>query len=282
MTRRDHTRASLGTSASAGDTKTAGLADVSMEQKVPQTVGPANGQGRLHISFLLFEGMTALDMIGPAAVLGGPEFSVDYVWRDMGPVYAESESGKRLGLMPTATFADIRATDILCVPGTSDPYRQIMQDDLLEWVAGIGEKASWITSVCTGSFILGAAGLLKGYKATTHWALLDELAYFGAMPVADRVVRDRNRVTGAGVTSGIDFGLILLSMLYGEDAAKARQLILEYDPHPPFASGSPRIADPQVVAATRANYAAHIRHAMPYARQSLASAATRLGVAMQP
>lgn len=121
-----------------------------------------------------------------------------------------------------------------CVPGTSNVFAQLRQPDILDWVARVGAKADWVTSVCTGSFILGAAGLLGGYKATSHWTLVDELAAFGAIPTRERVVADRNRLTGAGVTSGIDFGLALLARLCGDDVAKTIQLTLEYDPEPPF------------------------------------------------
>ena len=234
-----------------------------------------------HISFVLYEGMTALDLIGPAEVLAGAQFRVDYVWRDKEPVHAESQADKGLVLLPTATFADITDTDILCVPGTSDPYKQIMQKDMIEWLAAVGQKAQWVSSVCTGSFLLGAAGLLKGYKATTHWTLLDELAYFGAVPTDNRVVHDRNRVTGAGVTSGVDFGLVLLSLIAGQEAAQAKQLVLEYDPAPPFTSGSPKVAQPELVTAVKAQYKARIKEKMPYAQRSLEEAALRLGVAPQ-
>lgn len=237
-------------------------------------------EGKPHISFLLYEGMTALDLVGPAEVLAGDQFTVDYVWRDMTPVYAETRADRRLGFMPTATFADVSRTDILCVPGTSNPYRQILEDDIIDWVSRVGGSASWVTSVCTGSFILGAAGLLKGYRATAHWTVLDELRYFGAVPTAERVVRDRNRVTGAGVSSGIDFGLFLLALLLDSDTAKTKQLLLEYDPEPPFTSGSPKTAAPELVERVGAMYAANVRKNIPYAASSLARAAGRLGIEM--
>lgn len=231
-----------------------------------------------HISFVLYDGMTALDLIGPAEVLAGAQFRVDYVWRSKDPVRAESQADKELRLLPTATFADISETDILCVPGTSDPYKQMLQKDMLEWLAAVGRNATWVTSVCTGSFLLGAAGLLKGYRATTHWTLLDQLSYFGAIPENARVVHDRNRVTGAGVTSGIDFGLTLLSLIAGQEAAAAKQLVLEYDPAPPFSSGSPAVASPELTASVKAQYTAHIKEKMPYAQTCLEDAALRLGV----
>ena len=124
----------------------------------------------------------------------------------------------------------------------------IMQDEeALSWVRSIGERAQWVTSVCTGSPILGAAGLLRGYQATTHWAWHDYLKLFGAEPVTERVVCDRNRVTGGGVTAGIDFALALMAAIEGEDYARAVQLGLEYDPHPPFDSGTPGKAGERLV-----------------------------------
>lgn len=243
----------------------------------PGKTDAAPGQDPIHIAFALFDGMTALDMIGPATVFGGNRFRVDYVWRDKNPVRSESASGGMI-LLPTATFDEVKAPDILCVPGTSNPYAPIREKDLVGWVAETGQKASWITSVCTGSFILGAAGLLKGYKATAHWTMLDDLAYFGATPTRERVVIDRNRVTGAGVTSGIDFGLTLYAMLIGEEAARAKQLTLEYDPEPPFRGGSPKTADAAMLDAARTGFAAYIDTVAPHARQTLEEAAQRLGV----
>lgn len=277
MTRRDFTLAGLGALAAA-----AAMGSTHGRAATPEPVGQKadrDGQNTLRVAFLLFEGLTALDMVGPATVFGGPSFAVDYVWRDKKPVYSEAASG-RMGIMPTATFDEVASTDILCVPGTSNPYAQIVQKDLVDWVALVGQKARWVTSVCTGSFILGAAGLLKGYRATAHWTMVDELAYFGAVPVHERVVVDRNRVTGAGVTSGIDFGLSLLTLLRGENEARAKQLTLEYDPAPPFTGGSPKSADPAMVKAARAGFAEHMKKTAPYARQSLEDAAKRLEVSV--
>ena len=119
--------------------------------------------------------------------------------------------------------------------------------EVLAFLADRAAKSEYITSVCSGSLVLGAAGLLKGYKATSHWALRDTLASFGAEPVDARVVVDRNRITGGGVTAGIDFGLVLLAKLRGDDNAKLTQLAMEYDPEPPFRSGSPKTADPATI-----------------------------------
>ena len=232
-----------------------------------------------HISFLIFDGMTPLDLIGPAQVLSSAgNITVDYVWRNRNPVYGDYSVGNKMGFVPTATFNEIKETDVLCIPGTHNPYALLDQTDLIEWVAKVGSKASWVTSVCTGSFVLGAAGLLKGYKAASHWTMVDELAYFGAIPTQERVVRDRNRITGGGVTSGIDFGLTLLSIMRDEKTARATQLALEYDPHPPFNSGSPRTAAPELVEAVRGKNVAAVKLETPDSRQRLEAAAARLGV----
>ena len=146
----------------------------------------------------------------------------------------------------------VAQADILCVPGGIACVDIMEDDETLAWVAAIGERASWVTSVCTGSLILGAAGLLSGYRAACHWAWREHLALFGAEPVAERVVFDRNRVTGGGVTAGIDFALALTAAIRGEAHARLIQLALEYDPAPPFNSGSPERAGAEMVAFYRA------------------------------
>jgi cyclohexyl-isocyanide hydratase len=143
----------------------------------------------------------------------------------------------------------------------------------LDWVRQIGAEAQWVTSVCTGALILGAAGLLKGYKATTHWAWHDLLALFGAEPVQARHVIDRNRATGGGVTAGIDFALALMAEIAGEDHARAVQLALEYDPAPPFDGGSPAKAGPALVDV----YTARANRLAPTRRAELIASAERLG-----
>jgi cyclohexyl-isocyanide hydratase len=166
------------------------------------------------------------------------------VWKTTEPV--TDESG-RLRLMPTADFAGAGQLDVICVPGGPGQVELMTDEETLGFLRQQAERARYVTSVCTGSLVLGAAGLLKGYRATCHWLSLDQLALFGATPVKERVVFDRNRVTGGGVTSGIDFGLALAAELIGAEAAKAIQLQIEYDPDPPFAAGSPETAEPAVV-----------------------------------
>jgi cyclohexyl-isocyanide hydratase len=188
------------------------------------------------VVFLVYPNVTQLDLTGPAQVLSRlPNAKIDLVWKSRDPV--RTDSG--FALLPTATLGDISDADILCVPGGFGCIDVMQDEEALAWVRRIGERAQWVTSVCTGSLILGAAGLLRGYRATSHWAWRDYLKPFGAEPIAERVVFDRNRVTGGGVTAGIDFALALVAKIQGEDYAKAVQLGLEYDPHPPFDSGTP-------------------------------------------
>ena len=199
----------------------------------------------IHITFLVYPNVTQLDLTGPAQVLSRlGDAKVDLVWHSRDPV--QTDSG--FALLPTATFDEVRQTDILCVPGGFG-CTDVMQDDAaLAWVRDVGTSARWVTSVCTGSLILGAAGLLRGYRATSHWAWRDYLRLFGAVPVGERVVFDRNRVTGGGVTAGIDFALALMAEIRGEKYARLVQLGLEYDPSPPFDSGTPEKAGEDLVA----------------------------------
>jgi cyclohexyl-isocyanide hydratase len=196
------------------------------------------------VVFLLYPNVTQLDLTGPAQVLSRlSNARVDLVWKTGDPV--QTDSG--FALLPTATLKEIEQSDILCVPGGFGCVDVMQDEEVLGWVRSIGGKAQWVTSVCTGSLILGAAGLLRGYRATSHWAWRDYLELFGAEPVAERVVFDRNRVTGGGVTAGIDFALALMAAIEGEDHARTVQLGLEYDPHPPFDSGTPDKADDLLV-----------------------------------
>lgn len=198
----------------------------------------------IRVVFLVYPNVTQLDLTGPAQVLSRlGEASIDLVWKTLDPV--PTDSG--FALLPTATLEDVTDADILCVPGGFGCIDVMEDDDALNWVRAVGERAQWVTSVCTGSLILGAAGLLNGYRATSHWAWRDYLKLFGAEPVAERVVFDRNRVSGGGVTAGIDFALALTAKIRGEQHARAVQLGLEYDPHPPFESGTPEMAGEELV-----------------------------------
>lgn len=193
------------------------------------------------IGMLVFPGMTILDLIGPHQFFAvAPGRTTHLLWKTQEPVV--SDTG--VPILPTATFEDApEDLEILFVPGGFQGTSAVIEDpQVLDFVASRGERATYVASVCTGALILGAAGLLTGYQATTHWAYHDLLPLVGAEPVAARVVEDRNRITGGGVTSGIDFGLTLLARLTSDDYAQGWQLGTEYDPHPPFDSGSPALA----------------------------------------
>lgn len=201
----------------------------------------------LSIAFLLYPQVTQLDLTGPAQFLSRIGGTIHYVAKTAEPV--PTDAG--FAIVPTATFAEVASADIICVPGGISCVDVIEDDETLAWVRAVGESAQWVTSVCTGSLILGAAGLLRGYRAGCHWAWREHLSLFGAEPVAERVVFDRNRVTGGGVTAGIDFALALIAAIRGEAHARIVQLALEYDPAPPFDSGSPERASPELLAVYR-------------------------------
>jgi cyclohexyl-isocyanide hydratase len=197
----------------------------------------------LSVGMLLFEGATQLDLTGPYEVLSRmPNTRVLLLASTMKPV--RSEWG--LTITPDAALSDAPQLDVICVPGGWGVNALLTDERLLDFLRVQGEGARYVTSVCSGALVLGAAGLLRGYRATTHWMSLDLLTLFGATPVAERVVRDRNRITGAGVTAGIDFSLVLAAELFGESVAQGIQLAIEYEPSPPFESGSPRTAPEEV------------------------------------
>jgi cyclohexyl-isocyanide hydratase len=165
-----------------------------------------------------------------------------------------------IGVKPNATFATCpRELDILFVPGGFGQQNLMADSEVIAFLADRGARAKFVTSVCSGSLLLGAAGLLQGYKATSHWAAREGLSAFGAEPTDARVVVDRNRITGGGVTAGIDFGLVVLAKLRGDDAAKLTQLAMEYDPEPPFNSGSPKPADPAIIQQTLSMMAIYMK-----------------------
>lgn len=224
----------------------------------------------MDIAFLLFPGVTQLDLTGPAQVLSRlPGARVHLVWHTLDPVATDAG----FSILPNATFAKFPAPDMLCVPGGMGIADVIDDDVALQWVQMAGAHAKWVTSVCTGALILGAAGLLEGHQATTHWAWHDKLSLFGATPVKARSVIDRNRATGGGVTAGIDFALALVAKIAGDETARTIQLALEYDPAPPFSSGSPEGAGPVTVAA----YVERANRLAPDRMARLESAAKRLG-----
>jgi len=203
------------------------------------------------IQMLVYPGMTLQDLVGPLQVWAAwPGAEIQFAWKSTGPV--PTDSG--LAVIATTSFADAwAAPDILFAPGGLLPTFELLEDEAaIGFLRSRGEQAKWVTSVCTGAVLLGAAGLLRGYRAATHWFARDSLALFGATPSSERWVIDRNRATGGGVTAGIDFGLALLSHVAGPELARVVQLALEYSPQPPFRSGTPEEATPQTLATLRA------------------------------
>jgi cyclohexyl-isocyanide hydratase len=197
------------------------------------------------VGLLLFPKITQLDLAGPYEVFCRmPGAAVHLLWKDTQPI--KSEWG--LELRPDTRFDDCPALDVFCVPGGPGAFELFGDDVLIDAVRTIAKRSRFVTSVCTGAFLLGAAGLLAGKRATTHWASRDLLRGLGAIPDEGRVVVDGNLITSGGITSGIDFGLHIAAQLVGVEQAKEIQLAMEYDPAPPFASGSPRVAEPAVVA----------------------------------
>lgn len=203
----------------------------------------------MRIAILIFERLTALDAVGPYEVLSRlPEAEVTFVAPESGP--KRTDTG-RLALVADAAIEELPDPDVLLVPG-GEGNRPLLRDErVLGWIRDAHEATSWTTSVCTGSFVLGAAGILDGKRATSHWAFRDRLRDFGATPVAERVVEDGKVITAGGVSAGIDMALTLAARIAGEDLAKGIQLGIEYDPDPPFDSGSPEKAPPELVEAVR-------------------------------
>tara|TARA_B100000678_G_scaffold284338_1_gene285781 strand:- start:271 stop:951 length:681 start_codon:yes stop_codon:yes gene_type:complete len=198
----------------------------------------------LSVAFVLFPNVTQLDLTGPAQVLSRlSDATCHLVATSHAPVATDAG----FSIVPTTTFGELPRPDIICVPGGAGADDAMEDPVVLEWLRTASASAQWITSVCTGSLVLGAAGLLKGKRATSHWAARAMLEHFGATPVDERVVFDGNLVTGGGVTAGIDFALALMAELRGPDHARLVQLALEYDPHPPFDAGSPASVDPTIL-----------------------------------
>ena len=193
---------------------------------------------------LIYPRMTALDLIGPQQLFGYMDANVELVAKTKNLVV--SDTG--IAIQPSKTFADCAdPVDILFVPGGGNGTVALMTDtETLDFLSQLGKTAKLVTSVCSGSLVLGTAGLLRGYKATPHWAVRDILPLLGAELVVNRVVQDRNRITSGGITSGIDFGLRVAAQLRGEDHARMLELRLEYDPQPPFRSGTPEKALPSI------------------------------------
>ena len=202
----------------------------------------------LQIGLLLFPRLTQLDMNGPFEVFSRiPGAKVHLLWKTLDPV--RSDTG--LAMLPSTTLADCPKLDVLCIPGGPGVAALMEDDEVLGFLRRAAPQARYVTSVCTGALVLGAAGLLRGKRATTHWASHDFLAALGATPVKARVVRDGNLLTGGGVTAGIDFALTLAAELVSPEFAQAVQLQIEYAPAPPFNAGTPDQAPAAVLQAAQ-------------------------------
>jgi cyclohexyl-isocyanide hydratase len=224
----------------------------------------------LQIGLVIFPRVTQLDLTGPVQVFSSvPGAQVHLIWKRIEPVASDSV----LTLTPTITFADCPQLDVICVPGGFGTNDMVNDEEVLDFLRRQAKGAKYITSVCTGSLVLGAAGLLRGYKAATHWTAMEFLAAFGAIPTKTRVCVDRNRVTGGGVTAGIDFALTLVSIMIDRATAEAIQLGIEYNPAPPFNAGSPDSAPPEILALLKDR----IAPAQAQRAKAIDRAAARLG-----
>ena len=202
----------------------------------------------IDVAVLAYSGMTALDAVGPAQVLSAmPGARVTWVAREPGPQTTDC----RMAIVAQKSLDEVPHPDVLLVPGALDVRPVVRDERVLAWLRAAHERTRWTTSVCTGALILGAAGLLAGKRATTHWLAMDSLPTFGATPVAERVVQDGKVITGAGVSAGIDMALRLVQILAGDVAAQTVQLAIEYDPAPLFNAGSPKTAPADVLDAAR-------------------------------
>ena len=196
------------------------------------------------IGLVFYPGMTSLDILGPHQVFSAlPGVKLHRIWKTLDPITTDDG----LTILPDTTFANCPPLDVICVGGGLEQRAVVDDPEVLKFFREQGNTAKFITSVCGGSEFLAKAGLLQGYRAATHWGMSKELAKLGVEVGTDRVVIDRNRITGGGVTAGIDFGLTIASILYGEETAKIVQLLIEYNPAPPFDTGSPEKAGPELV-----------------------------------
>lgn len=236
-------------------------------------VPPLKSGDTFKVVIPVFPGVTHLDFAGPMEVLTRVRgVSVELAWKDTAPVACAALTPPAFRVLPTIAFADVGVVDLLCVPGGPGHVDMLGDPQLLAFLRRTAATARYVTAVCTGSLLLGAAGLLRGYRATTHWASMSHLAAFGALPTESRVVVDRNRITGGGVSAGIDFALQVVRELWGERPAQRVQLSIEYDPQPPTNAGTPRTAPPDVVDELRAlmlGYSERQRAAVDAARLRL-------------
>ncbi|TXS54577.1 DJ-1/PfpI family protein [Streptomyces sp. uw30] len=205
----------------------------------------------MQIAMVLYDRFTALDIVGPYEALSRiPDAQVDFVAETAGPVRADTGF---LALTADKALTEVPHPDIVVVPGGPGTFDQIENKTLLDWLRTADITSTWTTSVCSGSLLLAAAGLLEGRRATTHWLTLDFLAQYGAEPTGERVVPDGKYLTAAGVSAGIDMGLTLVGKIAGDEHAQAVQLLTEYDPQPPYDAGSPQKAPAHLVEEFRTN-----------------------------
>jgi cyclohexyl-isocyanide hydratase len=196
------------------------------------------------IGLVFYPGMTALDIVGPQQVFSGlPGVKIHRIWKTLDSIATDDG----MVITPDTTFENCPTLDVICVGGGLQQIVIVDDPEVLDFFRKQGSMAKFITSVCGGSEFLAKAGLLEGYRAATHWMAREQLAQLGVEVGTERVVIDRNRMTGGGVTAGIDFGLTIAAKLWGEESAKIAQLMLEYDPAPPFDTGSPEKAGPELV-----------------------------------
>ena len=250
MNRREFSQRLYGAALSAAFAKMTVAQQQSQDMSVQQS---PNSRRPEEIAMLIYPGMTALDLVGPEQVFGYlGNVHIELVAKTKELV----KSDTAITIQPTKTFADCAdPVDILFVGGGAEGTVAVMKEaETLDFLSRKAKTAKLVTSVCTGSMILGAAGLLRGYKATSHWSVRDFLPLLGAELVINRVVQDRNRITSGGITAGIDFGLRVAAQLRGEDYAKFLELALEYDPQPPYGTGTPEKAPPAVEKMSRAAF----------------------------
>ncbi|HEX3861083.1 MAG TPA: DJ-1/PfpI family protein, partial [Stellaceae bacterium] len=223
----------------------------------------------LQIGLVIFPKVTQLDMTGPLQVFSNvPGAKLHLIWKRIEPVPSDAV----LTLTPTTSFADCPQLDVICVPGGQGINDMVNDEEMLAFLRKQAAGARYVTSVCTGSLVLGAAGLLKGYRAATHWSAMELLEPFGAIPTKTRVCVDRNRITGGGVTAGIDFALTLVSIMIDRKTAEMIQLGMEYNPAPPFNAGSPEVAPVEVLASVKERLAI----SQPRRSEAINRAAARL------
>lgn len=235
-------------------------------QKPQDGAGATPVKKPFQIGMIIFNNMIDLDFVGPHDVLSQvPDVKVTALAKTLDPVTTDS----RLRLLPQARLSEAPPLDMLFIGGGFGTT-QLMEDrEVIDFLVSRAPTAQYITSVCTGALVLGAAGLLKGYKATTHWTAMGVLPIFGAEPVHERVVFDRNRITGGGVTAGIDFGLAVVGKIWGDEQAQIIQLTYEYAPKPPYNAGSPDTAPPAIKERVVAMFARTTNLRMEAARRAM-------------